>query len=107
MTSAAMEHWICRFGPGKLFGDNTSGLVARLIEGWKYRTIHQPNFWRAVEYQWRAKRYYAATGKPYSASFLLRETLSVAIEFGDAFGNFFGQQYKEEQYEPEVEEMLT
>ena len=84
------------FGPGKLLGGNTSGLAARVIEGWKVGTIVNMTSGAPLNIVGMTTLY--NLGTPDVVSTFPREGGVVwPANPADAFGNFFGQQYKRVQ----------
>jgi hypothetical protein len=81
------------FGPNKLIGGGSSGWVARLIEGWKLGTIINLSSGSPLNVSGRTTLY--MTGTPDVVAAFPREGQVVwPLKAGDAFGNFFGQQYQ-------------
>jgi len=80
-------------GPGKLLGRNSSGWVARLIEGWKVGTIFNLTSGAPQDVSGRTTLYGA--GIPDIVGEFPREGKVVwPLNSSDIFGNFFGQQYQ-------------
>jgi hypothetical protein len=81
------------FGPGRLLARNSSGWVARLIEGWRVGTIFNMTSGEPLDIIGRNTLY--ATGVPDIVGAFPREGEVVwPLNTGDIFGNFFGQQYQ-------------
>lgn len=81
------------FGPGKLFGADSSGWVAQLIEGWKIGTILNLNSGSPLNIESRNTLYDA--GSPDVVGAFPREgSVRWPLNEGDIFGNFFSQQYQ-------------
>jgi hypothetical protein len=82
------------FGPGKILGGNSSGWVARLIEGWQLGTIFNMNSGAPLDVG-GGRTGYASPGTPDITGAFPREGAVVwPQQSGGAFGNFFGQQYQ-------------
>jgi hypothetical protein len=78
------------FGPGKWLGGNTTGMLARLIEGWQFGTIL--NVVSGAPLNVGARRtLYAATGTPDLVGAFPR---AGEVMWGGTFGNFFSEQYR-------------
>jgi hypothetical protein len=81
------------FGPGKRLGGNSAGWVARLIEGWQISTIFNLSSGTPLNVAGQNTLY--ALGTPDIAGAFPRDGAVVwPLKPGDAFGNFFGQQYQ-------------
>jgi hypothetical protein len=77
------------FGPGRIFGGNTSGAVARLIEGWQVGLIFSMTSGNPMSVSAGNTLY--TGGGPDIAGDFPREG---DIRWDDTFGNYFGQQYQ-------------
>ncbi len=81
------------FGPGKLLARNRSGLFARAIEGWKIGTILNVSSGAPLNVVGATTLY--AMGTPdIVGSFPRKGKVVWPLSPGDAFGNFFDQQYQ-------------
>jgi hypothetical protein len=81
------------FGPNKLIGGNTSGVFARIIEGWKLGTILNLSSGAPLNVVGRNTLY--RDGTPDIVGEFPREGKVVwPLNPGDAFGNFFSQEYR-------------
>jgi hypothetical protein len=78
-------------GPNRMIGSNSSGWVARLIEGWKVGTILTMSSGAPLTVVGRNTLY--QTGTPDIVGEFPRKGSVVWTEFGERFGNFFDQQY--------------
>jgi hypothetical protein len=81
------------FGPGRLLGGNSSGWLARAIEGWKIGTIF--NMTSGAPLNVVARNTLYASGTPDILGQFPRSGEVVwPLNTGDIFGNFFPQQYQ-------------
>jgi hypothetical protein len=81
------------FGPGRLLGGNSSGWIARLIEGWRFGTIF--NMTSGAPLNIAGGRTLYNLGTPDIAGAFPREGAVVwPVASGAAFGNYFDQQYR-------------
>ena len=81
------------FGPGRLLGAGTSGLLARVIEGWKFGTIVNMASGAPLNIVGQTTLY--LNGTPDAVGEFPREGKVVwPLTSGDVFGNFFPQQYQ-------------
>jgi hypothetical protein len=81
------------FGPGKLFGTNSGGWVARLIEGWKLGAILNLNSGSPLNIASRNTLY--AAGTPDVVGVFPRDGAVVwPLNEGESFGNFFAERYQ-------------
>jgi hypothetical protein len=89
------------FGPNKLLGGATTGVLARVIEGWKLGTIVNLTSGAPMNITGRSTLYGNATGSNGApdivGNFPQKGKVAWPLNPGDAFGNFFGQQYKNVQ----------
>ncbi len=89
------------FGPGRLLGGGSSGWMARLTEGWKLGTIFNVSSGAPMNITSRSTLYGNAAGTNGSpdiaGAFPRKSNVVWPLNPGDAFGNFFGQQYKNVQ----------
>ena len=76
------------FGPGKVLGGNTSGIVARVIEGWQFGTIFRYVDRRASERRSEQKRS-IRTGTPDIVGDFPREGRGLVGRYH--FGNYFAE----------------
>jgi Carboxypeptidase regulatory-like domain len=87
------------FGPGKLVGGSVSNWVARIIEGWKVGTIFNLTSGAPMNIVGGNTLYGLGTqfnGTPDVVGDFPRKTGVVwPLKPGDAFGNLFGQQFKQ------------
>jgi len=81
------------FGPGKLIARNSSGWLARAVEGWKFGTILNLNSGAPLNVAGQNTLYAAGTPDAVGA-FPRQGQLVWPANPGDIFGNFFSQQYK-------------
>jgi hypothetical protein len=77
------------FGPGKWLGGGTSGIVARLIEGWQFGTIF--NLSSGAPLNVVARNTISATGTPDIVGAFPREG---EVVWDGVFGNFFSQRFQ-------------
>jgi hypothetical protein len=77
------------FGPGRRLGGNTTGLLARLIEGWQFGAIFDVISGAPLNVS--ARNTVNATGTPDIVGAFPREG---SIQWTGVFGNFFDQQYQ-------------
>jgi len=77
------------FGPGKFIGGNTSGVLARLIEGWQFGTIF--SMASGAPLNIAATNTIYANGTPDLVGALPR---SGKVNWSGVFGNFFDQKYQ-------------
>jgi hypothetical protein len=89
------------FGPGRVLGGNTTGWIARLIEGWQVGTIFSINSGRPLSVAGGNTLYSTGTtnvagqGTPDIVGPFSREGNVVwPLNAGDVFGNYFPQQYQ-------------
>jgi hypothetical protein len=82
------------FGPGKWIGGNTSGVLARLIEGWQLGSIVNLTSGAPMNISSGTTLY--MSGTPDLAGDFPRSG-KVAWNAGETFGNYFGQQYQRVQ----------
>jgi hypothetical protein len=81
------------FGPGRLVARNSSGWLARVVEGWQVGTIF--NLTSGAPLNVVAANTLHNLGTPDIVGAFSREGEVVwPLKPGDAFGNFFGQQYQ-------------
>jgi hypothetical protein len=81
------------FGPGRWLGGNSSGLLARLIEGWQIGTIFNMTSGAPLNVGGRNTLY--ASGSPdIVGEFSRKGNVVWALSSGDIFGNFFSQLYQ-------------
>jgi hypothetical protein len=81
------------FGPGKLFAGNSSGWLARLIEGWRFGTIFNLSSGAPLNVAGQNTLY--ASGTPNIVGVFPRQGEVVwPLNPGDIFGNSFSEQYK-------------
>jgi hypothetical protein len=81
------------FGPGKMLAGNTSGWLARMIEGWQFGTIFIMTSGAPLNVVARNTLY--ATGNPdVVGEFPRKGEVVWPLSQGDIFGNFFSQQYQ-------------
>jgi hypothetical protein len=87
------------FGPGKLVGGSVSNWIARIIEGWKVGTIFNLTSGAPMNIVGGNTLYGLGTqfnGTPDVVGDFPRKTGVVwPLKPGDAFGNLFGQQFKQ------------
>jgi hypothetical protein len=77
------------FGPGKLLGENASGVVAQLIEGWQLGTIF--NISSGSPLNIAARNTINRTGTPDIVGNLPR---TGKVLWGDPFGTYFSEEYQ-------------
>ena len=77
------------FGPGKLLGGNSSGIVKHVIEGWQFGTIF--NVSTGAPLNVSARNTINRTGTPDIIGDFPRDG---AVAWGNVFGNYFSQQYQ-------------
>ncbi|PYS40754.1 MAG: hypothetical protein DMG14_09510, partial [Acidobacteria bacterium] len=77
------------FGPGKWLGSNSSGFMARLIEGWQFGAIL--NLTTGAPLNVSARNTINRTGTPDIVGDFPR---TGNITWGSQFGNYFSQQYQ-------------
>jgi hypothetical protein len=80
------------FGPGRLLGGNTSGLLARLIEGWQFGTIFSMSSGAPLNVVGTNTIY--ANGTPDVVGALPRQG---DLNWTGVFGNYFSEQYRNVQ----------
>ena len=81
------------FGPNTLIGGNTTGWVARVIEGWKLGTIFNMSSGSPLNISGRNTLY--QTGTPDIVGAFPREgEVAWPLDENDTFGNFFSQKYQ-------------
>jgi hypothetical protein len=81
------------FGPGRLLGGNSSGWLARALEGWKIGTILNMSSGAPLNIESRNTLY--AAGTPDIVGEFPRQGHVVwPLSQSDIFGNFFPQQYQ-------------
>jgi hypothetical protein len=76
------------FGPGKFIGGNSSGILARVIEGWQFGTIFSMGTGSALNFE--AINTINRTGTPDIVGEFNRDG---KVTWGSQFGNYFGGQY--------------
>jgi len=81
------------FGPGKLLARNSSGWVAGVIEGWQIGTIFNLTSGAPLNVV-GANTLYALGTPDIVGAFPRKGQVVWPLKPGDAFGNFFGQQYQ-------------
>jgi hypothetical protein len=82
------------FGPGQALGDGTSGVLARVIEGWSFGTIFNIASGEPLNIDAR-RTLYAANGTPDIVGAFPRQGEAVwPLSSGDTFGNYFSEQYR-------------
>jgi hypothetical protein len=81
------------FGPGKLIAGNSSGLLARAIEGWRFGTILNLSSGAPLNVSGQNTLYAAGT-PDIVADFPRTGSVVWPLNQGEIFGNFFSQQYK-------------
>jgi hypothetical protein len=81
------------FGPGKLLAGNSSGWLARVIEGWKIGSIFNANSGAPIRVVGGNTLYNAGT-PDIVGNFPRKGKVVWPLNKGDIFGNFFGQQYQ-------------
>jgi hypothetical protein len=80
------------FGPGKWLGGNSSGWVARLIEGWQFGTIFNASSGAPLDVTARNTiNRTNTTGIPDIVGPFERDG---KVRWGDPFGNYFSQQHQ-------------
>ena len=77
------------FGPGKFIGGNTSGVLARLIEGWQFGTIFSMSSGAPLNIVATNSIY--ANGTPDLVGAMPR---SGKVNWSGVFGNFFDQKFQ-------------
>ena len=77
------------FGPGKFIGGNSSGWLARVIEGWHMGTIFNASTGAPLSVA--ARNTINRTGTPDLVGDFPRKG---TVNWGDTFGQYFGQEYQ-------------
>jgi hypothetical protein len=77
------------FGPGKWLGGNTSGIFARLVEGWQFGAIF--NAISGAPLNVSARNTITTSGTPDIVGAFPRDG---HVTWGGQFGNFFSEQYQ-------------
>jgi hypothetical protein len=81
------------FGPGKVLAGNTSGWLARVIEGWRLGAIFNVTSGAPLSISGR-NTLYAGGASDIVADFPRDGSVQWPLNAGDIFGNFFPQQYQ-------------
>ena len=81
------------FGPGKLIAGNSSGWIARAVEGWRFGTIVNLSSGAPLNVAGQNTLYAAGTPDIMGA-FPRTGGVVWPRSSGDIFGNFFGEEYK-------------
>jgi hypothetical protein len=81
------------FGPGRLLGGNSSGLMARLIEGWQLGSILTLTSGAPLNVE-AQNTLYAGGAADIVGDFPRKGEVVWPLTTGEIFGNFFSQQYR-------------